>query len=451
MPPSTILISGAGPVGTLLAIYLAKRGYSVNVYEKRADPRKTMLDDGRSINLALSHRGINALHGAGLENLLLENSIPMNGRMVHDLKGQTSFQPYGETGQYINSVSRGGLNRALIEHAANHPAIKFFFDEKCTAINTHNNTVEFEHHSTKIKTVVPYTLLAGSDGAFSQVRHAIEENPNHSIVYNKLSHGYKELTIASGDNNNHLAEKNALHIWPRGEFMLIALPNMDGSFTCTLFLPFNGKQSFESIKTSKQLTTFFKNYFPDALSLIKEIDKEYFATEPSGLTTVHTFPWVMNNNVFLIGDAAHAIVPFYGQGMNAGFEDVRILNELLDKHQDDWSLVLPEYQQSRKPNADAIAELAMQNFIEMRDLVSDKNFIIRKKIEAAIHKKYPSYLPLYSMVTFSDMPYADALEKGKTYDKMMHEIMNLNSLKKAWDKTIAWDEVNKILINYNVL
>ncbi len=450
MHSKSILITGAGPVGTLLAIYMARRGYTVSVYEKREDPRKTLLDDGRSINLALSHRGIHALEKAGLEKIILEHAIPMKGRMVHDTKGQTNFQPYGDEGQYINSISRGGLNRSLIEHASKQKGIDFHFNQKCIGINLETKIAVFENHENGEETNVSYSILAGSDGAFSQIRKTLQEEKAFRISIEKLPQGYKELHLPAGQGNRHLLEKNALHIWPRAQFMLIALPNTDGSFTCTLFLPFEGEHSFASIQNKKQLHAFFENFFPDALSLIENIEEEYFDTEASFLSTVHTFPLIFDDSVFLIGDAAHAIVPFYGQGMNAGMEDVRILNELLDQWKDNWPKVLPEYQKARKLNVDAIAELSMRNFIEMRDLVADENFVLRKKIEAAIHKKYKDYLPLYSMVTFSDLPYSEALAKGKEHDRLMEEILALPDIKTDWESEKGWEKIEKILLKKGV-
>ncbi len=445
----SILITGAGLVGALLALYMVRRGYRVSVYEKREDPRKTLLEDGRSINLALSHRGLRALKEAGLEKLLLENAIPMSGRMVHDIKGQTNFQPYSEDGQYINSISRGGLNRALIEQASKQE-VEFYFNQKCLAVDIVSQKAVFENYETGKLLDVSYDLIVGSDGAFSQVRQALENVSKGKTTVDRIPQGYKELTIPAGENGQHLMDKNALHIWPRGAFMLIALPNNDGSFTCTLFLPFDGANGFSSIKNKIEGHAFFEKYFPDVLPLIGALEDDYFDSEASFLSTVHTFPWVHQDTAFLIGDSAHAIVPFYGQGMNAGFEDVRVLNELLEQWNDDWSKVLPLYQATRKPNADAIAELSMRNFIEMRDLVADENFILRKKIEAAIHKKYKNYLPLYSMVTFSDLPYSEALAKGKEHDQLMSELLALPEIKTTWETEKGWMEIEKILLNYGI-
>ncbi len=318
-------------------------------------------------------------------------------------------------------------------------------------VDPDQQTVLFEHVLHGTQTSVSYELLAGADGAFSQVRQALEKKGSTQTEIDKLSHGYKEISFPAGPQHSFHMEKNALHIWPREQFMLIALPNTDGSFTGTLFLPFSGAHSFETIRTPKDLHTFFEQFFPDALALTDDLEKEYFSAEASFLATVHTSSWVYKN-LFVIGDAAHAIVPFYGQGMNAGFEDVRILDQLLGQYQDDWTKILPAFQNVRKVNADAIATLAMQNFIEMRDLVADEQFVLRKKIEAAIHQRYKNYLPLYSMVTFSDIPYSEALAKGKAYDLLMAEILGIPGIKDRWgDPEDGWAEIEKILTAHKIV
>ena len=444
-----ITIIGAGLVGSLLSIYLSKKGYKVSVYEKRADPRKTLLDDGRSINLALSHRGIKALKGAGIEKEILNHAIPMDGRMIHDLKGNTVFQPYGENGQCIYSVSRGELNRLLIDEAGKNKLVKISFEEKCLSVDIRKKKVSFENAVDKKISSIDYDLIIGGDGAFSPVREALQETAGFESDIDKLSHGYIELNIPAGVNGTFLLEKNALHIWPREQFMLIALPNPNGSFTCTLFLFFEGDNSFSSIKNEAEAIAFFTKYFPDALALMPDFKKDFFAAKPSFLSTVHCFPWHYEDTLMIIGDAAHAIVPFYGQGMNAGFEDIRILSDLLDNCEQDWEKTLEEYQNLRKPNGDAIAALAMQNFIEMRDLVGDKEFLLRKKIEARLHQEFKEFLPLYSMVTFSDIPYAEALAKGKEHDVVMKKIMQLENIEQEWQTEEGWQKIRSVFLDKN--
>lgn len=425
-----IAIVGAGLVGSLLAIYLTRRGYKVSVFERRLDMRQHLIEGGRSINLALSNRGIRALHEVGLAEVLKQNAIPMHGRMVHEK--QISFQPYGKQGQYINSVSRGGLNVVLMNEAEKAGA-EFFFEHRCLQVDFHKTELTLQHHEAiKHKT---FDVIIGADGAFSAVRLAMQLTDRFEYKQSYIEHGYKELRIPASDSGDFQLEPNALHIWPRESFMLIALPNPDRSFTCTLFLPFEGPVSFEQLKTPEAVQDFFHQYFPDALPLMPSLIEDFRDNPTGSLVTVHCYPW-HRHRTLLIGDAAHAIVPFFGQGMNAGFEDVRILNELLDKYDDKWKHVLPEFEQLRKPDADAIAQLALDNFVEMRDLVADEEFQLRKKIEAHLHELFPDkWIPLYTMVTFrDDLRYSYALEKGRKQQAVMDEIMRISEIEKVWDK-----------------
>lgn len=425
-----IAIVGAGLVGSLLAIYLTRRGYKVSVFERRLDMRQHLIEGGRSINLALSNRGIRALHEVGLAEVLKQNAIPMHGRMVHEK--QISFQPYGKQGQYINSVSRGGLNVVLMNEAEKAGA-EFFFEHRCLQVDFHKTELTLQHHEAiKHKT---FDVIIGADGAFSAVRLAMQLTDRFEYKQSYIEHGYKELRIPASDSGDFQLEPNALHIWPRESFMLIALPNPDKSFTCTLFLPFEGPVSFEQLKTPEAVQDFFHQYFPDALPLMPSLIEDFRDNPTGSLVTVHCYPW-HRHRTLLIGDAAHAIVPFFGQGMNAGFEDVRILNELLDKYDDKWKHVLPEFEQLRKPDADAIAQLALDNFVEMRDLVADEEFQLRKKIEAHLHELFPDkWIPLYTMVTFrDDLRYSHALEKGRRQQAVMDEIMRISEIEKVWDK-----------------
>jgi len=441
-----ITIIGGGPVGSLLSIYLAQKKYTVDVYERRPDLRKIHPTEGRSINLALSHRGLRALNEVGLEEKIKSIAIPMNGRMIHDEKGNLNFQPYGEKGQFINSVSRNQLNEILIEKAEKEYKVNFHFDHICKNINLENSAVEFSTPQGTEKT--NSEIIFGADGAFSAVRASLEKIKDFTFSKEPLSYGYKELHLPSDKIGKHLMGKNALHIWPREQFMLIALPNLDGSFTCTLFLPFKGANSFENITNESELLTFFRKNFPDALSLMPDIATDYFAHTASSLVTVHGYPWCYKDKVALIGDAAHAIFPFYGQGMNAGFEDCRVLNGIIEENYGQWFNIFKEYQGQRKINADAIAELSLQNFIEMRDLVGNEKFQTRKKIEKFIHAKHPEYLPLYSMVTFSDLSYAEALKKGKEHDQMMQEVMSIKNIESEWESEEGWMKIENIIKKY---
>lgn len=429
--PKHIGIIGAGLVGTLLSIYLAKRGYRISLFERRGDVRLKSSDEGRSINLALSTRGIKALSEIGLASAVKELAIPMHGRVMHDVSGKLSFLPYGKEGQYINSVSRNGLNSILLDEAEKN-GVRLFFDHRCVSVNLHSTSATFQ--TTDSKTTSPdFDMLVGADGVFSAVRSAMQITDRYNYSQSYLEHGYKELQIPAGTSGGYLLEKHALHIWPRESFMMIALPNPDATFTCTLFFPFEGEVSFASLSSDDKIVSFFSKIFPDAVGLMPEFLRDYKTNPTSSLVTIQCFPWI-RNNTFLIGDAAHGIVPFYGQGMNAGFEDCRILNELLDRHSDQWPAALKEFQHLRKEDTDSIAQLAFDNFVEMRDLVADPEFLLRKKIEAKLHELYPEkWIPLYTMVTFrDDIRYSQAYHAGKKQSVIMDEVMRQPGIAANW-------------------
>lgn len=429
-----ITIIGAGLVGSLLSIYLSKRGYKIKLYERRTDMRKESVSAGRSINLALSDRGIKALEEVGIMNEIRMICIPMNGRYIHNADGTTAFQPYGKQGQFINSVSRGELNKKLIDIAEKYGA-EIFFNHKCERIDWDRSTITFEI-ADLIPQTVNFKFLFAADGAYSAARlqHQLQHDRFQYTQY-YIDFGYKELNIPAGGDGKFKMEKNALHIWPRGNYMLIALPNIDGSFTCTLFFPFEGEPSFASLNTREKVRAFFEKTFQDAVPLMPALEEDFFINPTSSLVTIKCHPWIRGDRFALIGDAAHAIVPFFGQGMNCGFEDCSVLNSLLEKHRDDWKKILSEYQELRKPDADAIAELALNNFIEMRDKVADPKFLLQKKIEARLHEKYPDkWIPAYSQVTFSpDMRYSEALERGSKQEAIMKEVMQQENIHEKWD------------------
>ena len=437
-----IAIIGAGLVGSLMAIYLRKRGYRVSIYERRENVHKNKVATRRSINLALSNRGWKPLAEVGLEKVIQEMTIPMKGRMLHNVKSNLTFQPYGKKDQAIHSISRTGFNQLLVKEAQLEGA-NVYFDHKCTGIDYKSSTVFLDYKSTALE--IKADIIIGADGAYSAIRKAFQKTDWFSYSEQYIEHGYKELIIPKGKAGTFNMEKNALHIWPRGNYMLIALPNKDGSFTCTLFFPFEGKPSFDTLKTEEEITTFFTEVFPDATGLMPTLLEDYKQSPTSSLLTVKCYPWV-KNKTFMIGDASHAIVPFYGQGMNSGFEDCRILNNLLDKYKDDWDKVLPLYQDNRKPDADAILDLALQNFIEMRDLVADDSFLIRKKIEDKLHAAYPDqWIPLYSMVTFhEDIRYSEAIRKGIRQKEIMDKVMLRPNILKNWQKVDLSEIVSQL-------
>ncbi|MEM1319273.1 MAG: NAD(P)/FAD-dependent oxidoreductase [Bacteroidota bacterium] len=427
------IIVGAGLVGTLWAILLAKRGYQVDVFERRGDIRKAELVGGRSINLAMSHRGWKALRKAGIEDTIRKVAIPMSGRKMHSVEGNLQFQPYGLEDQAIYSVSRGGLNLELMNIADDFSSVRFFFNHKCQGVDTRGTTIRFKDTQSGEVKDLEADIIFGTDGAFSAVRGSLQRTPRFNYSQHYLDYGYKELHIPPTADGGFALDKNALHIWPRGQFMLIALPNLDGSFTCTLFLAYEGKVSFEHLNTDEEILDFFNTYFADAVPLMPDLLEDFRDNPTASLVTVRCEPWTYQERILLMGDASHAIVPFYGQGMNSGFEDCSLLDDLMDEHSDDWPSIFEAFGQ-RVDDANAIADLALRNFIEMRDLVGDPLFLLRKKMEARFLQKYPEhFLPVYSMVTFSHIPYSQALAESHAQDELFRKILALPNIEQRWE------------------
>ena len=415
-----ITIIGGGLAGSLAAIYMAKRGFEVNLFERRPDMRKSNIYQGKSINLALSTRGLHALEKIGLDKEILADAIPMYGRMMHSKTGELSYHPYGKQGQAINSVSRGRLNQKLIELADEFPNITIYFNSKCIDVDVNKTTAIFELEDGSHKTIISDRIL-GTEGAFAATRSKLQTSERFNYSQSYLHVGYKELEIPECENGKFMMEKNALHIWPRGSFMMIALPNPKGDFTCTLFMPF---ELFDSIKTKEDVARFFNEEFADAVPMMPTLLDDYMKNPTSNLVTVRCYPWVKEDKLALAGDAAHAVVPFYGQGMNCSFEDIVVLDNMIEKYGNDWNTIFDEYQKERKPNADAIADLAIQNYYEMADKVGDKHFLHKKHIEHELTELYPDkFKSQYELTTFSLSGYKYAWDMGKKNDALLEKII----------------------------
>ena len=421
--PEKVTLIGAGLNGPLLAILLRQRGFAVEIYERRPDMRRVRMSAGRSINLALSTRGIYALQQAGLWERMRSIIIPMKGRMMHSVSGELTFQPYGKNEtEVINSISRAELNIALM-NAAEEQGATIHFNQRCTGYDRKNGAVRLRDENTGEDVSRESGVVIGCDGSASAIRAEMLNLSRFNFSQQYLDYGYKELTIPAGPDREHRLETNALHIWPRGNHMLIALPNIDGTFACILFLPFEGLDSFASLRTPADVIRFFEERFPDALRLMPQLADNYAANPTGAMVTIKCSPWHVQGMSLLLGDAAHAIVPFFGQGINCGFEDCSCLVELLDQHGADWPQVCAAFEKERKVNTDAIADMAIENFVEMRDRVADSRFLLRKKIELALGAKYPRFfVSQYAMVTFHRIPYSVALARGAVQDRMLAEL-----------------------------
>jgi kynurenine 3-monooxygenase len=417
------VLIGSGLAGGLLAAYLGRRGYEVDLYERRADPREGNIVGGRSINLAISTRGIHALKQIGIADEALRHAIPMRGRMIHDKSGTLHFAPYDvDPKKCINSIGRAALNATVIEAAQRSSNVRVHFNHKCTSVEIRSAVAHLETENGPV--AAQGDTVTGVDGAFSAVRKSMQsEMPDFAYNESYLAHGYKELTIPPGPDGSWRMEKNALHIWPRKSFMMIALPNPDGSFTCTLFWEFEGSRSFATTKTNDDVRRFFDEEFPDAVPLMPSL-LEDFRNNPTGsLVTIRCAPWFYRDKICLVGDAAHAVVPFYGQGMNAAFEDCVVLDECLQHFPENRERAFSEYFRRRKENADALADLAIGNFIEMRDKTASKSFRAKKKLDHALEAALPGiYLPLYTMVTFTRIPYSAAARRARLQDRILYTV-----------------------------
>ena len=438
----SIAIIGSGLVGSLLAIYLKRYGHQITVFDRRPDIRNIEFS-GRSINLAMSNRGWNALRAVGIEDEIKKIAIPLDKRAMHVVGKPEYYQKYGKDGEAIWSISRGVLNKRMIDLAEKN-GVEFRFEEKVWDIDLPEAKVYTGDTEKGEWKEYPFDLIFGCDGAFSRVRHKMQRRSRFDYSQDFIDVGYKELTIPANNDGTHKLDKNSFHIWPRGKFMFIAMPNLDGSFTCTLFMPFEGDLSFDSIKTKKDAIQFFNTYFPNVKNEIENLTEDFFKNPTSAMVTMKCYPWTYWNKVALVGDSAHAVVPFYGQGMNAGFEDIFVLDEIIQEFGDDWEKIFDTYQQRRKPNADAIAELSYRNFVEMSSKTADANFLLQKKIEKHFSAKHPDkWIPAYSRVTFSERPYAEALAAGDAQESIMKEVMKTPNIEKKWDSV----EVEKLMLD----
>ena len=420
MRSKSITVIGAGPAGALLSIYLARRGYEVSVYERRLDLRRVRIPAGRSINLALANRGMHALAEVGLMDRVKPLLLPMRGRMVHTEGGGLQFQPYGhKPHEVIYSVSRGGLTALLMEAAESTGRVAIRFNHTCQGVDLERHRLRLRDDCKDFE--IDFDRVIGCDSIQSRIRQAILQSASGLCEEEPLAHSYKELSIPAGENQSFLME--ALHIWPRGDHMLIALPNLGGGFTATLFLPQEGDPSFAALCDGARLRAFFHQQFPDALALMPRLAREFFYHPTGRLSTIRTRPWHFRDEALILGDAAHAIVPFHGQGMNCAFEDCGALNDCLARSGDDWDTALAEFEDERKPNADAIADLSLENYLEMRSSVRDPRFRLQKELAWRLEERYPdSFIPRYSMVMFHRIPYAEAKRRGAIQDEILETL-----------------------------
>ncbi len=452
MSQKTATIVGAGLVGSLWAVYLAKAGYQVTIFERRADLRKADISAGKSINLALSTRGWKAFENAGVRKQIEEIAIPMYGRTMHNEQSKLTYQPYGLEGEAIYSVSRARINCTLMDIAEKEGKATIHYNQKCIGADLDNGIVYLKDYKTGKTYEHKSDVVFGTDGAFSAIRtKAMQKSPRFNYSQKYIEDGYREILLPANEDGSYKLDVNTLHIWPRGRYMLIALPNDDGSFTCTLFLPFEGTtNSFDKLNTKEEVNTFFETKFPDFYALMPEIGDEWSNHPLSTLAIIRCFPWTVGK-VALMGDAAHATVPFYGQGMNSGFEDCTVMWDLMQKHNENWDKIFSAYQTLRKPDGDAVQDLSLHNYYVMRDYVADPEFLLQKKFERRIQQLYPEkYMPLYSQVSFSNIRYSEAWTKGMQQDTFIKDIMKKHDVETMMKQENIDQLIHTIFKDYHV-
>lgn len=441
-----IIVVGAGLVGSLLSVFLAKKGYHVDAYDRMPDARQTEVSSGRSINLTLCDRGLRVLDEVGVGAAVRAASVPVYGRLIHDLEGRLTFQPYGNYREAIYSIARSELNKILLDHAERRFGVSFHFGERCRRVDLDAAAIETENVRSGVVTRHTAQRVFGTDGAYSAVRLQMQKKLRLNFSQQYWEQGYRELGVPPEATGGWAAEKNVIHIWPRGSYMLIGFPNLNGSFTCSLHLPFEGPLSFASIKTVDELRGFFAHSFPDAVAYLPALSDEFFTHPANPMITIKCSPWSYRGKVALVGDAAHSIFPSYGQGANAGFEDCAALADCMAQYGDDWETLLREFEARRRPNTDAIADLCVEHFIELRDLVGTPDFILRKEIERRLNQAHPTrYKDLYSMITFTCMPYTEALRRNLRQRAIVDQIMAVEDVGRKLDSAEVGDLIDGLL------
>ncbi|NER28113.1 MAG: FAD-dependent monooxygenase [Symploca sp. SIO1C4] len=441
------IIVGAGLVGSLLSVYLARANFKVSIFERNSDPSQINLQVGKSINITLCERGFQALDAVGVGNVVRKLCIPLYGRIIHSQDGQCTYQPYGNNQEAIYAIKREDLSQVLLDFSQKQENIDFYFQQKCIDIDLQTTTLKFQQLNTGAITKVQAQRIFAADGAYSAIRQKMQRLKRFNYSQEYLEQGYREIIIPSNRERSWLLEKNAIHIWPRDNFMLIGFPNLDGSFSLSLHLPYVGRISHESIKTHEDIQKLFETYFSDILPLVKSSLQDYCMKPIGDMITIKCFPWTYQDKAALIGDACHAIFPYYGQGANAGFEDCQILIQCMEKYPGDWQTILQEYEKSRKPNTDAIAHLCSEHFRILRKLVGDPNFLLRKKIERKIQKMYPEYSSLYHNITFTCMPYAEALRVEQKNRAVIDKIVAIDDVEEKLDTPEIGLLISKLVRN----